>query len=410
MVARSEADARLPVIEGRCIVARPMIEDPRLVLAALALCVVVSELLARYTALRHAGSSLLVIVVGALGSNFGLIPAASTAEQPVPVYDLVFGHGAPLAIFWLVLRVDLRRTLSAGLPLLLLFCIGALGTVLGVIAGLALVGEGAFGPSTAALGGMFAATYIGGSANFNALALHYDVVHQGAIYVGTMAVDAGLTAVWMIVTIAIPRLWSGRPKAGPAAPEQTETEPDDAIDLDAARVDPLDLGLLLTLGLGGLWFTDVIVDALAGAGIELPSMLVLTSLALLLAQVPWVARMSGANLLGMLAVQVFLATIGAYCDLAAVIELGALGTRLVVLASVVIGVHGLVLFGATFIMRGDPALAAVASQANIGGGTTALALARGIGRRDLVVPAILVGSLGTALGTFVGFGVVEILL
>lgn len=388
-----------------------MVEDPRLVLAALALCVVVSECLARYTALRHAGSSLLVIVVGALGSNFGLIPAASTAENPVVVYDLVFGYGAPLAIFWLVLRVDLRRTLSAGLPLLLLFGIGAVGTVLGVVAGLALVGEGAFGPSTAALGGMFAATYIGGSANFNALALHYDVVHQGAIYVGTMAVDAGLTAVWMIATIAIPRLWS-RPGASPKvdAPSEPESASDEDIDLDAARVDPLDLALLLTLGLGGLWLTDEVVAALAGVGVELPSMLVLTTLALLLAQVPAVARMSGANLLGMLAVQVFLATIGAYCDLAAVVELGALGGRLVVLASVVIGVHGVVLFGATFVMRGDPALAAVASQANIGGGTTALALARGIGRRDLVVPAILVGSLGTALGTFVGFAVVEILL
>jgi uncharacterized membrane protein len=61
------------------------------------------------------------------------------------------------------------------------------------------------------------------------------------------------------------------------------------------------------------------------------------------------------------------------------------------------------------VFRQSPVLAAIASQANIGGGTTALALARSLAREDLVLPAILVGSVGTALGTFVGFWVVGLL-
>ncbi|MHC5065166.1 MAG: DUF819 family protein, partial [Planctomycetota bacterium] len=52
---------------------------------------------------------------------------------------------------------------------------------------------------------------------------------------------------------------------------------------------------------------------------------------------------------------------------------------------------------------------AVASQANVGGSTSALALARSLGRGEMVLPAILVGSLGTALGNFAGFLTVEIL-
>lgn len=386
-----------------------MIDDSRLVLAALALCVVLSEWLARRTPLRHAGSSLVVIVVAAVLANLGLIPAGSTPEHPVPAYDAVFAHVAPLAIFWLVLRVDLRRTLAAGLPLLGMFGLGAVGTVLGVLAGLAVLGPDAFGPWTAALGGMFAATYIGGSANFNALALHYDVVRQGTLYAGTMAVDAGLTAGWMVVTIAIPRWW--RPATVAATESADPIGPDDGVGPhpDADHVDPLDLSVLLALGLAALWATDAIVDVLAAQGLSLPGMLVLTVLALVLAQVPAVMRLAGANLLGMLAVQVFLATIGAFCDLAAVVELGQVGVHLLVLASMVLLVHGGLLFGAARALGIDPALAAVASQANIGGGTTALALARGIGRRDLVVPAILVGSLGTALGTFAGFAIAELL-
>ena len=51
----------------------------------------------------------------------------------------------------------------------------------------------------------------------------------------------------------------------------------------------------------------------------------------------------------------------------------------------------------------DPVTASVASQANVGGGTSALALARSLGRSDLVLPAILVGALGNAVGTYLGF-------
>ena len=64
---------------------------------------------------------------------------------------------------------------------------------------------------------------------------------------------------------------------------------------------------------------------------------------------------------------------------------------------------GLTVFGVSSILRVDPAVAAVASQANIGGGTSALALARSLGRADLVLPAILVGALGNGLGTYLGF-------
>ena len=40
----------------------------------------------------------------------------------------------------------------------------------------------------------------------------------------------------------------------------------------------------------------------------------------------------------------------------------------------------------------------IASQANIGGGASAIALAEAFDRKDLILPAILVGSLGNALG------------
>lgn len=376
-----------------------MIDQPLLLVAILCGCVIVSQWLVDRTWLRLAGTAMLVIIVTAVVANVGLIPTASTAERPVPVYDAIFAYVAPMAIFWLVLRVDLRKVLGAGVPMLVLFGAGAVGTTLGVIAGLVVVGTDAFGPASAPLAGMFAGTYIGGSANFNAIALEYDVVREGTLYVAAVAVDAGMTAVWMVVTIVVPRWMRRRRSKG----VDVVTEVVDEREADRESVDPTEIAILLAAAAAALWLSNTWAAALAERGLQIPSMLILTTLALGLAQLPFVARLRGPNLLGMFAVYVFLAVIGAFCDVAAVGELGRLGLTLLGFVTVCLLVHGAVTFGVAWIAKMDFDVAAIASQANIGGGTTALALARGLGRPQLVLPAILVGSLGTAAGTFVGF-------
>ena len=139
------------------------------------------------------------------------------------------------------------------------------------------------------------------------------------------------------------------------------------------------------------------------------SVLILTTIALVLAQIPAVARLQGTRLLGMFAVYLFLAVIGAFCDLVRLAEMGGTGFLLLGFAATLVVVHGVVTFGAARALRLDPDVAAVASQANVGGGTSALAVARSLGRPDLVLPGILVGSLGNALGTFLGFWVAAVL-
>ncbi|RME36467.1 MAG: DUF819 family protein, partial [Planctomycetota bacterium] len=107
-----------------------MSTDSVFILAVLAANVVVSEWLVRHTFFRHFGTALLVIVVTAVTSNLGWIP---TSAAQAPVYDGIFTYVAPLAIFWLLLPVNLRDVLRAGGPMIAAFLVGAAGTMIGVV-------------------------------------------------------------------------------------------------------------------------------------------------------------------------------------------------------------------------------------------------------------------------------------
>lgn len=368
-------------------------------LALLCGCIVASEWLVRRTALRHLGSAMVVILVAAVLANVGLLPTGAT---PVPLYDAIFSVVAPVAIVLLLLRVRLGALSTAGAPLLALFLLGSAATVLGAIVGGSLArplfGDGPID----VLSGMFAATYIGGSVNFNALALHYGVTQDGVLYAGATAVDAGLTAIWMAATLGLPRVLAGR-----RAPVRADA--DDAPPPADDRFQVLPVALLLAVALAVLVVSDFISARLVALGVSIPPILVVTTLALVLAQVPAIARLPGIEPLAMLAVYLFLAVVGALCDMRALARLGDIGIAIAVLASTCIAIHGVVVFGVARLLRMDPVLAGIASQANIGGSTTAFVVARSLEREDLVLPAILVGALGNAIGTYLGFAIVALM-
>jgi uncharacterized membrane protein len=385
------------------------LNDPLFLLGVLALNVLVAELLARYTPLRHLGTALLVIVTTAVCANAGLIP---TVTDGSPVYDAIFDPVAYLAIFLLLLQVNLRDVWKAGGAMIALFLIGALGTVAGVVVGMAVLdGAERFGELYRAFGGMFVGTYVGGSMNFNAIALSYGVTERPILLAGANAVDSGMTTVWMALGIVAPRLLRALFGRAPVVERADATVDVSGIDEDTEPVHALDLAWCAVLSTMGLVASRWIAGELSGVlGWNVPMILVLTTVALAIAQMPVAKRLVGARLLGMFGVYLFLAVIGALCDLAALRESGAVGFGIFLFVCVVMLVHGLLVFGAAVLFKLDFDAASVASQANIGGGTSALALARSLGRPDLVLPAILVGSLGTALGTFLGIFTLERLL
>ena len=103
----------------------------------------------------------------------------------------------------------------------------------------------------------------------------------------------------------------------------------------------------------------------------------------------------------------FLAVIGAYCDIPALVHDGKLAFTLLGIITVLVVIHGSIIFGIGALLKQDWDMLGIASQANIGGASSALALAKSLHRPDLQLPAVLIGVLGNAIGTYFGIWIAE---
>lgn len=327
-------------------------------------------------------------------SNLGVIPVSA------PDYDIVWSYLVPLAIPLLLLRADLRRILTEAGPTLIAFVVGAAGTVIGTLIAFTVV---PLGPESAKLAGIFCATYVGGSMNFVAASQALGL-QSGDLLSAGFAADNLVMAVYFLVLFALPgsavmRRWLGERRV-PADGHESE---DEAADHGPP---PSLLGMTLALALSSalcaVGFAGERMIGVAGSGI-----LILTAATVTIATlVPAVAQLGGAPELGTLLMHVFFAVIGASAHVGTVLRVGPL---LFVFAALILTVHLAFLLLAGRLLRIDLAEALVASNANMGGPTTAAAMAVARRWQALVTPAILVGTLGYAIATFVGVAIGRLL-
>ena len=369
------------------------------ILAVLLAVVAGADWLGRKPGGRILGGALLVIVLAAILANIGVIPLAS---ENVPVYNQLLGTLAPISIFWLLLNAKLGSLKRAGGPMLAMFAIAAFGTVLGVVtAGLLLGAPDWMGEWYGPLSGMFAATYIGGGANFNALAIHYEVYEAGNLYAASAVADHVMTVVWIALLLAFPKLVRGLLPTIDAAQDRRDP---DAPGHRPGKPGLTDLAMLGALGVGAF----VISDALAAwsaetLGLAIPSILILTTLALILAQFEAIAKLRGTQVLGMYGAYLFLAALAAYCEVAALGALGWLGIKLLAFVVLLIAIHGAVVILGGRLMKQSAETTAVVSATTVGGSTVVLPLVEKFDRPDLLLPGVVLGTLGNLLGTYIGF-------
>ena len=373
-------------------------QEPLFIAGTLCIAVFFATWLTRFSWGKTVGMPIWAILICALLSNLGVIPSAMDGS---PVYDGVFLYLAPLGIFITMLEVDLKSLKKAGFPLLMMFLLGSLATVIGVLVSWFLVNPAVqIGELAPAIAGMFTGTYIGGSINFNAIALHYEVNQSGNLYAAATVVDNLIGTPWIIATLILPKyLQKFFPRKKLASAHGGEKSQ------GIEYVSISSMASLLALGFLGITVSKVLV----GWFPQVPEIIFLTTLALILAQFPSVQQLYGKHTVGFFMILIFLAVIGTLCDFGALAQTGELAGTLMLFVGLLVLIHGLVIFGVGALLKMDWDVIAVASQANVGGNTTAIASAESLNRPDLLLPGMLVGSLGNALGTYVGFAVAGLL-
>lgn len=373
-------------------------ENPIYVLSALCLMVVLAVYFAKTKVGKKLGIALLVILFTAIIANLNLIPSASNA---IPLYDIIFTYLAPISIFYLMLGVNLTSIKKAGAPMIILFLIGSLATTVGILISWYIVSpQDVLGEDAKIIAGMLTGTYTGGSVNFNAVALEYNFQERGILYAGTIAIDNVVTALWIVITLVFPgilrKFW--KDKKMKISQENEAHEENENITFQS-------LAWLMFLGLFAYLISHLISEIFP----KIPFIITISTIGIVLAQTRFVSRLKGGHTIGLYLVYIFLAVIGAYCEISSVIELKEVGVSLILFASLAVIFHGIAIILIGSITYRDWDMISIVSQANIGGGTTAIALAETFKRRELLIPAILVGILGNALGTYLGFMMVYLL-
>ncbi|MDX1500499.1 MAG: DUF819 family protein [Woeseiaceae bacterium] len=344
---------------------------------------------------RKYSGVMLLITAAIVLANLKIIPTTA------PAYDAVWDYLVPVAIPLLLFEADLKRIVREAGPTLVAFVIGSAAVVAGVLTGVVLLDLGAREPE---LAGIFTGTYIGGSLNFAAVA-EATAMQDGSLLAAAVAADNVVTNLHFLLIVLLPGIaWLGRhyPTGHMASAARMEA----GVPVVLHRVGDLSLaGLLASLSLAFL---------LAASGETLATLLgrpqyailATTALTLVVATLlpAQVQRLSGHREAGNVMMFIFLASVGATAD---IWQLVAAGPVLFFFAGTIIVVHLVLLFGAGKLLKLDLAELAMASAVCIGGPSSAPALASAKGWPALLIPGVLAGSFGYAIGSFVGVSVTE---
>ena len=261
---------------------------------------------------------LFVYFLPTLSTAFGITPSAS------PVYDWMTRYLLPLALFLLMLTVDLPAIARLGGMALLVMLAGTLGTAVG--APLTYLVFGGLLPENSWMGlAALSGSWIGGTANLVAVA--ESVGTPPNIMGPTIVVDTLVGYGWMAVLLAFStrqHLWDRRINARVEALEETNRR----LGVLHERQRPIDTSSLAIIMALGFVFT---VGAVA-AGAALPTVgdptiishttwaiLIVVTAGLLLSLSP-LRRLEdvGASRVGYVALYLLLTGIGAQADLRAI--------------------------------------------------------------------------------------------
>lgn len=364
----------------------------------------------KYVWASRISGAIIALLIALAASNLSIIPTSC------PLYDeVIWGYAVPLGIPLLLLQCNMKRIWRETGRMMVIFLIGAAGTVAGAFAAYALLHP--YIPQLEAVAAMMTGSYIGGGVNFAALATEFDA---GGIAGAATVADNLLMALYFFVLLLF---------AGMKFFRRRYTHPHiDAVaesgDLQGARTQAaaywsrkdislkdiaMDVAYSTAVVFAGKGIAAAVSAAIPDTGVALHMLhtffgseyVWITTVAMACAT--WgerqVARLSGAQEVGTYFIYLFLFVIGVPASVAKILTETPL---LLAFTAIMVAVNMLFCFVGGKLLHFDLEDIILASNANIGGPTTAAGMAISQGWSALVGPVMLVGTFGYVIGTYLG--------
>lgn len=363
-------------------------------------------------------SGAIVALIGALIlSNLKVIPTESV------VYDQVWTYVVPLAITLLLYQCNITKIWKESGKILVLFLVSAIGTMLGSTLGFLLLNKHI--PELGQLAGMMTGSYIGGGANFAAMASAFEI--PGDLVSAAVVSDNLLMALYFFVLISIPSIAFFRQKFN--HPHIKEVEKVGIKEGETAassywkskEVSLKDIGfcigsafIIVALSVSLAEFLASIIPT-SNAFLKIINTLlgnqylIITTVTMLCATLKsdFFGNLGGAQEIGTFLIYLFFVVIGVPASISSIINNSPL---LLVFCLIVVLVNMFVTFGAAKLFNFNLEEAILASNACIGGPTTAAAMAVSKSWSKLIAPIMLIGTLGYVIGNYCGIIVGNFLL
>lgn len=355
-------------------------------------------------------SGAIIALIGALiFSNLKVIPTESV------VYDQVWSYVVPLAITLLLYQCNITKIWKESGKMLVLFLVSSIGTMLGSTLGFLLLNKHI--PELAQIAGMMTGSYIGGGANFAAMASAFEI--PGDLVSAAVVSDNLLMALYFFVLISIPSIALFRKKF--KHPHIDEVEKIGVKEGETAassywkskEVSLKDIGfcigsafIIVAVSVSLAEFLSSIIPT-SNAFLKILNTLlgnqylIITTVTMLCATLKsdFFGNLGGAQEIGTFLIYLFFVVIGVPASISSIINNSPL---LLVFCLIVVLINMLVTFGVAKLFKFNLEEAILASNACIGGPTTAAAMAVSKSWSKLIAPIILIGTLGYVIGNYCG--------
>lgn len=340
------------------------------------------------------GPAIIVIVMGLILSNAGIVPRSA------PVYGVVMEYAVYVSIAMILLDVHLKSLLKLSKqPLLAMaFAVLSVGLVT-ILAGLY------FAPGIEEgwkIAGMFVGTYTGGSGNLTAIGLGLNASPEAFALANAADYIVGLPS--MVLFFALPQIlknskWFQRHWPYKFSEQELLEETNEDRFLGSKQWSITEISILFAIGFLLVWASSSLSTFFPATYQSAARILIITTLSIILAQFKQVRSINGNKDLGMFMALFFLCVIGFLVDIGGffnnTLEI-ALYCGVIIFGSLMLHI----LLCRLFKIKYEYVLLSI--MAAVADGSSAGILAAASGWESLIGIGILLGVIGGVLGNYVG--------